>query len=216
MSSPRVIQFEVGLLQNFNYLVSCPETREAAIVDPAFEPETILARAQEEGLRITSIWVTHGHPDHIEAVPALAQLLSAPVYVHPLEADKLRDLSPRLLAEGETLRVGQVTARALHTPGHTQGGICYDLGDAVITGDLLFVRGCGRSDFPGGDTRALWESLQRLRRELPPDYRVYPGHDYGPSRTSTLEEERHENPFLRCRSFEEFQALREGRRRRGL
>lgn len=210
--TPRVVQFEVGLLQNFNYLVICPETREAAIIDPAFEPDTILQAAHEVGASITSIWITHTHLDHIEAVPAIAQQTSARVYVHPSEADKLEGTHPLALLHDEMrLLVGASTARALHTPGHTPGGTCFDLGDAVLTGDVLFIGGCGRSDFPGGDTRALWESLRRLLTDLPPEYRVYPGHHYGPRPVSSLEEERHENPYLRCRSFEEFRALREGR-----
>lgn len=217
MTTPQIIQLEVGLLQNFNYLVICPHTREAALVDPAYEPDTLLRAIREAGVKVTSLWITHGHPDHVEAVPEMVQATGARVYVHSLEAERLRDVAPALslLSDGDVLSLGKVSARAMHTPGHTPGGICYDVGDAVLTGDVLFVRGCGRTDFPGGDTRLLWESLQRLVRDLPPEYMVYPGHDYGPQKISTLEEERYENPFLRCRSFEEFRALREGRGKRG-
>ncbi|HEX2660368.1 MAG TPA: MBL fold metallo-hydrolase, partial [Polyangia bacterium] len=101
--------------------------------------------------------------------------------------------------------------RALHTPGHTVGGTCF-LGDGfLISGDVLFVGGCGRTDFTGGDTAEMWSSLQRIAG-LPEETRIYPGHDYGTTPTSTVGRELLENPYLRCATYDDFRALRERKR----
>jgi glyoxylase-like metal-dependent hydrolase (beta-lactamase superfamily II) len=114
------------------------------------------------------------------------------------------------LRGGERIAIGSVTIEALATPGHTVAGTSYLVEGAVMTGDTLFVGGCGRSDFPGGDARVLWRSLQRLCA-LPEETRVYPGHDYGASPTSTIGWERTTNPYLLCTSEDEFVALRTGK-----
>ena len=103
--------------------------------------------------------------------------------------------------------------RALETFGHTTGGTCFLADGFIVTGDVLFVRGCGRTDFTGGNTAAMWSSLQRLLA-LPEETKVYPGHNYGPTPTSTLSSEALENPYLRCKTFEEFRQLRERPRSR--
>ena len=104
--------------------------------------------------------------------------------------------------------IGRCGVRALETPGHTVGATCYLADGYIVTGDLLFVGGCGRTDFRGGDTAEMWRSLQRLT-QLPEETRVYPGHDYGQTATSTIGQEVRTNPFLRCATFEDFRALRE-------
>jgi len=107
--------------------------------------------------------------------------------------------------------IGRRGVRALETPGHTVGGTCYLADGYVVTGDVLFVGGCGRTDFQGGDTAEMWRSLQRLMR-LPEQTRVYPGHNYGETPTSTIGHETRTNRFLRCETFEAFRALRERKR----
>jgi len=111
----------------------------------------------------------------------------------------------------QDVAIGRRGLRALLTPGHTQGGVSYLADGFVVTGDVLFVGGCGRTDFTGGDTAALWRSLQRLAA-LPEETRVYPGHNYGTTATSTIGREREENRLLLCKTFEEFKALREKKR----
>jgi glyoxylase-like metal-dependent hydrolase (beta-lactamase superfamily II) len=217
-AAPDVQQIDVGLLQNFCTLLHCPDTREAAIVDPAWEPDRLLAEARRHDLTVTAILVTHTHHDHIEAVGEVVRATGARVVVHPNEAAALRaalgELSATIvpLADRLDLAIGRRGVRALETPGHTVGGTCFLADGFVVTGDVLFVRGCGRTDFPGGDTAALWRSLQRLVA-LPEETRVYPGHDYGPTPTSTIGAELLENPYLRCATFEAFRELRERKRR---
>ena len=212
-AAPEVVQIEVGLVQNFCEILFCPDTREAAVVDPAWEVDRLLREAGARGLRVTTILVTHTHVDHIEGVEALAARTGARVVVDPREAEAVRAAAPGTSPlvdadDGRDVPIGRRGVRALHTPGHTVGGTSY-LGDGfVITGDVLFVGGCGRTDFPGGDTAALWRSLQRLAA-LPEETRVYPGHDYGPTPTSTIAHELRTNRYLRCESLEAFRALRE-------
>jgi hydroxyacylglutathione hydrolase len=108
--------------------------------------------------------------------------------------------------------IGACGVRVLETTGHTVGGVCY-LGDGfVVTGDVMFVGGCGRTDFTGGNTAQMWQSLQRLTA-LPEETRVFPGHNYGATPTSTIAHELRSNPYLRCPTYEEFRALRERPRR---
>jgi glyoxylase-like metal-dependent hydrolase (beta-lactamase superfamily II) len=136
------------------------------------------------------------------------------VFVGAGEADAAQKAAPSAtvvpLVGGERIAVGDVTIEAIATPGHTVAGISYLVEGAVMTGDTLFIGGCGRTDFPGGDAPTLWQSLQRLAA-LPEETRVYPGHDYGQTPTSTIGWEKTTNPYLLCKSEAEFVALRTGK-----
>jgi hydroxyacylglutathione hydrolase len=209
-----IFQTEVGLLSNFNELITDGETGQTAVVDPAYEVDRLLREAAARGWRIGAILVTHTHPDHIEGVDEMVRATGAAVYVGAGEAERIRQESPSAqviaVGDGDKITVGEVTITALATPGHTLAGTSYLVEGNVITGDTLFVGGCGRTDFPGGDPRVLWRSLQKLAA-LPEETRVYPGHDYGASPTSTIGWELRENPYLRCKSEDEFVALRTGK-----
>jgi hydroxyacylglutathione hydrolase len=211
--APEVVQLEVGLLQNFCEILFCPDTHEAALVDPAWEVDTLLREVGKRGLRVTTVLVTHTHNDHIEGVGEVVAQTGAVVVVSPREAARIERDAKTLVdaVDGADIAIGRRGLRALDTPGHTVGGTCYLADGYIVTGDLLFVGGCGRTDFQGGDTSAMWRSLQRVAA-LPEETRVYPGHDYGPTPTSTIGHERETNRFLLCRTFEEFRALRERKR----
>jgi len=212
--APEVVQIEVGLLQNFCEILFCPETREAAVVDPAFEMDRLLHEVAKRDLTVKLALITHTHHDHIDGVGELCDKTGAAVVVNPREAAAVRAPGRTLIdaVDGQDIAVGRRGVRALTTPGHTVGGTCYLADGFVVTGDLLFVGGCGRTDFTGGDTAQMWNSLQRLTR-LPEETRVYPGHDYGDTPTSTIAHELRTNRFLRCATFEEFRALRDQKRR---
>jgi hydroxyacylglutathione hydrolase len=211
--APEVVQVEVGLLQNFCEILFCPETREAAIVDPAWEVDRLMKEVAARGLRVTTALITHTHNDHIEGVGELVAKTGAVVVVSPREAAAVRREAGTLVdaVDAVDVAIGRCGVRALDTPGHTVGGTCFLADGYIVTGDLLFVGGCGRTDFQGGDTATMWRSLQRVAA-LPEETRVYPGHDYGPTPTSTIGHERETNRFLLCRTFEEFRALRERKR----
>jgi hydroxyacylglutathione hydrolase len=209
--APEVLQIEVGLLQNFCEILFCPDTREAAVVDPAFEVDRLLREVTARGLRVTTALITHTHEDHIDGVAELVAKTGAAVAVSPREAEAVRAMARTPLLDATDRRdfaIGRRGVRALDTPGHTVGGVSYLADGFVVTGDVLFVGGCGRTDFPGGDTAALWRSLQRLAA-LPEETRVYPGHDYGPTPTSSIAHERLTNRYLRCETLEAFRKLRD-------
>jgi glyoxylase-like metal-dependent hydrolase (beta-lactamase superfamily II) len=192
--SCEIFQTEVGMMSNFNELIACKISQKCAVVDPAFEVDRLLREAKERGWTITAVLVTHTHHDHVDGVEAMVRATGATVYV----------------GGGETIEVGELRIATLPTPGHTGAGTSYLVDGNVFTGDTLFIGGCGRTDFPGGDAPTLWKSLQRLAA-LPEETRVYPGHDYGQTPTSTIAWEKTTNPYLLCKSEAEFVALRTGK-----
>lgn len=199
----------LGLFQTNTYLVGCPETRQAMVIDPADQNvRPILERAAALELTIALAVNTHGHYDHILGDAALLRATGVPLAVHELDAALLSDprydmsfllglrrerVQPdRLLRDGDQVEVGSLSFTVLHTPGHTPGGICL-LGQGVLfSGDTLFNLGIGRTDLPGGDMDRLIRSLEEVLMPLDDDLVVYPGH--GPR--TTLGYEKRYNPFL--------------------
>jgi len=216
--APEVFQLDVGMIDNLCEIVYCPETKDAAVVDPAFEPDRLLKAAAKLDVRVNTVLITHTHNDHIEAVDAICAAGATRVYVHPLERQRVEHVCRNLAVQPEFIEVydrmdiaiGNRGVRVLETFGHTIGGVCYLADGFIISNDILFVGGCGRTDLKGGNTEALWHSLQRLMA-LPEEIRVYPGHDYGKTKTSTIGREILENPYLRCDNFEAFRKMRERR-----
>ena len=196
-------------MQNFIYLLGDPATREAAVVDPGWEIPTILATVQQDGYRLTQVFVTHAHFDHVMGLGELLNAVDLPVYVHREEAPALK-IDPsnlKSVRSGEVVRVGTVPVTLLHTPGHTPGSQCLLVDDRLVSGDTLFIRGCGRCDLPGGDPRALFESLTGTLKKLDDHTVLYPGHNYADIPTSTLAEEKRANPFLRIETLQAFRGL---------
>lgn len=190
-----IITLPVGALETNCYLVFQPERNDCLVIDPGDDYEKILAAAK--GREIAAVLLTHGHYDHTGALNAF----SCPVYMHPADEIMLTDavwsamgegfgFVPRkadvqYVMEGSSLSLAGMDIRVLHTPGHTPGCLCYHFEDALFTGDTLFHRGYGRTDFPGGNFRELVASLRRLYR-MDPLLPFYPGH--GPH--STIGKER--------------------------
>jgi len=190
------------------YLIRRRDTPSALAVDPGLQVDRLLDRVRQEGLTVEGILVTHGHIDHVAGVPRLHGETGAPVAMHP-DDDAILDWERfgRLpfvptgfapfsidtrLAHDTTLTFQDVTLRVLHTPGHTQGSVCFVFGLDCFAGDTLFQRGIGRTDLPGGDTQKIVFSIRNVLYRLPPKTVVYPGH--GPS--TTIEEEMLLNPFV--------------------
>ena len=231
MGDESVIEgFAVGALGANCYLVACPRTRAAMVVDPGDEAERILARIRERGVTVVKILHTHGHFDHISATEALLAGLVAPVpvlahpedgYLYSREArswgeqfgyplPELLTLPDSTITDGMLVEVGTLRLRVIATPGHTPGSICLlykpqDAGDAsagaeearegawLLSGDTLFRRGIGRTDLPGGDEDAIYESILTRLYPLPAELLVLPGH----GGATTIGEERRMNPFVR-------------------
>lgn len=211
MTPLEVVQIEVGLLQNFCEVIGCPKTGEAALIDPAFEVDRLLGAAKKRGWIVTTILLTHTHEDHIAGLDEAAESTGALVRCHPVEVDTAREQAPRVVAieDGEDVLIGQGRIRALYTPGHMPGCICWYLPEtgALITGDVLFVGSIGGVKFPLSDSDAMFHSLHRVLGALPEETRVYPGHDYGKTPTSTLAWEFVHNPALQVDDAAGFRKL---------
>lgn len=214
-----------GQMRNFMYLVGDAQSRQAMIVDPAWDVENLLELAAEDDVEIVGVLVTHYHPDHVGGdlfglhVDGLAKLLestSVPIYVNRHEAEGLKkvtgvsDSDLNKVNGGDRTRVGDLEIEFLHTPGHTPGSQCFLVEGRLISGDTLFVQGCGRVDLPGGDADEMYRSLTQRLAKLPADTVLYPGHDYGPSPTSTLGDERSQNYYLQVSSLEDWRRLMGG------
>ena len=167
-----VRKIEVGTMENNTYVLECPETHKALLVDGCFEPNKILEGA--EGAEVVAIIQTHGHGDHVQALPELVEALDVPVAAHP--GDDYPVPVARELKDGEEIEFGNRSARVIHTPGHTPGGTCFLTGVHLISGDTLFPGGPGNT---WGDKEAfaqIIESIETKLFTLPDDTRVYPGH----------------------------------------
>jgi len=213
-------QAQIGPMMNFVYLLGCPATREAAVVDPAWDAPAILKMARDNGLEIRHILLTHGHPDHVNALEAVLEATDARVYIHADEVDSMREAarsfgmptefmnerrdSFQKVSDGDILRVGTLQVECLHTPGHSPGSQCFLVDGCLFSGDTLFVDACGRVDFPGGEPEKMWWSLNQRLRSLADSTIVYPGHDYGGSPTSTIGEQKKTNPYMNYDSVQKF------------
>ena len=189
-------QIPIGPMENFAYLIGDPAAKVCAAVDPAWNAQEILRVAEGKGWTIATILLTHSHFDHANALEVLAELTGAEIYVHEADvADLPSNLELHPTKEGTKIPIGSLTVACLHTPGHTPGSQCFLVDDALITGDTLFVDNCGRVDLPGSSPSDMLASLSRLAK-LDPAIVVYPGHNYGPTPTSTIGEQRKTNPYL--------------------
>lgn len=204
-------RFVLGPLQENGYLLADPATREAVLIDPGDEAPRLLAALASRELALQAIWLTHAHFDHVGALADILDVHPVPVHMHPADEPVLAraaesaatwgiavrqpNVDTLPIADGETLRVGELTARCLHTPGHAPGHIAFYLeGQGVaIAGDALFRGSIGRTDIPFGDHEQLLTSIRQKLLTLPPDTVILPGH--GPE--TTVEIEAQTNPFLR-------------------
>ena len=184
-------QIAIGYMDNFSYLIGCENTRQALVIDPGSDVDQIVSIAKQEGLEIRIIFNTHGHGDHTAGNAALKKRTGAPVYIHEMDGDRYR-AADVFLKEEKTLKLGDITFDVIHTPGHTPGGSCLYAQGNLFTGDTLFVGDSGSTDLAGGDRSTLGKSIRRLM-ELPDDTIVWPGHDYGPTPSSTLAWEKRNN-----------------------
>ena len=189
--------YPLGSYQTNCYIVYRDDCDQCIVIDPGFEPETVLLAVKRLKKDIAAILLTHGHFDHVGGVKEIAESVGCPVYLHEAEQSLPTGLTAGLLyytnvyGDGDVLQLAGLTIRVLHTPGHTPGSVCLMIEDNLFSGDTLFRDSCGRTDLPGGNGMALFKSLRRLASLLG-DFRVLPGHGMD----STLEEERQYNPYM--------------------
>jgi glyoxylase-like metal-dependent hydrolase (beta-lactamase superfamily II) len=185
-------QIEVDPMSNFCYLVACDKTREAMVIDPSGEVERLLGKARELNLQIRYIVNTHRHGDHTAGTRSLKSETGAAVVMHQMDAEDYPEVDLILAGAENRLTLGTLDFQIRHTPGHTPGGICLYAQGQLFTGDTLFVGDSGRTDLPGGHRPTLGASIRGLM-QLPDDTVVWPGHNYGPTPSSTLAWEKRNN-----------------------
>lgn len=196
-------QIRAGGDRNFGYLIGDRQARECALIDPSYSPEAFVERAREQGLTVTLVVNTHGHPDHLNGNEQVVSLTGAKVAAHP-RCPAAPDI---MIADGQELAIGALRLRCFHVPGHSADHLAlYEPGyRLLITGDLLFVGKVGGTQSES-DARTEWDSLQRMLRAVADDATVWPGHDYGARPSSTVALEKATNPFLLCANADEFVA----------
>jgi glyoxylase-like metal-dependent hydrolase (beta-lactamase superfamily II) len=207
---------------NFVYAVGDRETGEALLVDPAYAPGELLDLLAADGMRCSGVLATHYHADHVGGslagwtIDGLAVLLEreqVPVHVQRDEVPWLVRAAgvsaDQLVAHdgGDKVTVGGVSVTLLHTPGHTPGSQCFLVDGALLSGDTLFLQGCGRTDLPGSDPVAMYESLTTRLARVPDGTVVYPGHQYAPNPSAPMGAVRRTNVCLQPRSAEEWLAM---------
>ncbi len=187
---------ELGPMGNCSYLIS--QDQEALLIDPAWNMTAIERALQEKQLHLQAVLFTHGHFDHVKDCEPLLRAHQLRAYIEQNDV-LLSGLSPELLQpfSGEQQwQLGPFSVHIIPTPGHTAGGVCIQIGDALFTGDTLFPGACGRVDLPSSDARQMRKSLLLLSK-LPEDTRIYAGHNYGGKCSSYIGAERLHNPFMR-------------------
>ncbi|HFE37580.1 MAG TPA: MBL fold metallo-hydrolase [Gammaproteobacteria bacterium] len=197
---------EMGPMENLVYIIHDHASQRAAIVDPAWDVPEIIRRAKEIGVKITDILITHGHADHINGIDDLLNECDAEVHLLKAEVNfsELLIKNPTLHYGGDEILLGETKIKILHTPGHSPGSACFLIGGELITGDTLFVFGCGHCKLAGADPNKLFESLSKLKKNMPENTIIHPGHNYAEKTESTMAEQVEGNPFLHFDDIKDF------------
>jgi len=208
-------------MRNFAYLIGDRETKDCVVVDPAYAAGDLVDALENDGMQLSGVLVTHHHPDHVGGSMAgfelkgLAELLervSVPVHVNSHESlwvSRVTGIPESDLTKhehGDKVSIGDIEIELLHTPGHTPGSQCFLLDGALVAGDTLFLDGCGRTDFPGGDIDEMYRSLHQLA-ELPGDPTVFPGHWYSAEPSASLSDVKRSNYVYRPTSLDQWRML---------
>lgn len=207
-----------GPYQNFSHILVDKATQKAVVFDPAWDADYIAQRLEQLNVTLDAIWLTHGHHDHTNALEALRAIHNVPVYASQIEIDFIQNVPEATSSkvflplpndvqgfkDGDTLQLGETTAKIIHTPGHSSGSVCFLLENDMLTGDTIFIDGCGRADLPGSNPNELFESLTKIVKTVPHHVTLHTGHAYGPTDTATLESQIKTNPYLKRANRHEF------------
>ena len=200
-----VHQLALGAMDNFVYVIEDEISKACAIVDPAWDVTAILDCIQSRDLELVYILLTHGHFDHTDGLADCLAYKEVPVYMSKQELPKLIPNQQNLIFtnDNDVIPFGSNRIKIMHTPGHSPGGQCFYIDDHLITGDTLFINGCGRCDLGGSSIDDMYESLERIK-SLPDDTLIYPGHHYDDKPIDTLINQKKTNRFLLCQNKGEF------------
>ncbi len=207
---------------NFSYLIGDRETGEAVVVDPAYDVADLVRVLDEDGMRLVGVLGTHYHADHIggnmmghqvTGIVELLELGEVPIHLQQTEVEyvtKTTGLGPDVLTghkSGDVVKVGEIEIELIHTPGHTPGSQCFLVRDHLVSGDTLFLDGCGRTDLPGGDPEELYRSLTDRLSKVPDTATLFPGHLYSPEPSRSMGETRELNVVYRPKSVEQWMMM---------
>ena len=200
-----VHQLALGEMDNFVYVIEDEISKACAIVDPAWDVTAILDCIQSRDLELVYILLTHGHFDHTDGLADCLAYKEVAVYMSKQELPKLIPNQQNLIFtnDNDVIPFGSNRIKIMHTPGHSPGGQCFYIDDHLITGDTLFINGCGRCDLGGSSIDDMYESLERIK-SLPDDTLIYPGHHYDDKPIDTLINQKKTNRFLLCQNKGEF------------
>ena len=219
-----VEQIEIGPMQNFTYIIGCRRTHEVVIVDPAWDVTNLVEHINNKGYNLTAALATHYHPDHVggsfgnnevEGVAKLMEINPVKVHAHKLEVPGLKKVTALSdsdivsVESGDTLKVGDIEIEFLHTPGHTPGSQCFRVKNTLISGDTLFINGCGRVDLPGSNSEDMYHSMCKLC-SLPDHTLLLPGHNYGHVPNATMGETKQMNTYLRIDDIDTWKTIMGG------
>jgi len=186
---------------NFSYIIADEDTKEAAVIDSSFNADEIIKIIKTQKLQLKYVINTHGHSDHTAGNSELTSIFGAKIVAY--KRSKISYDIP--VDDGDTINVGKISVKIIYTPGHTTDSICLLIDNQkLLTGDTLFVGECGRTDFPGGNSKSMYDSLFGKLIKLDNKVEVYPGHDYGVKPSSTIGEEKKSNYTLQPRSLKDF------------
>ncbi|MCF6391005.1 MBL fold metallo-hydrolase [Mycobacterium sp. MBM] len=211
-------------MRNFAYLIGDRQTGDAVLVDPAYAAGELVDVLEADGMRLSGVLVSHHHPDHVggtmmgftlAGVAELLERVNVPVHVNAVEAEWVSQVTGIAMSDltghqhGDKLSVGDIDIELLHTPGHTPGSQCFLLDGRLVAGDTLFLEGCGRTDFPGGNVDDMFRSLQALAT-LPGDPTVFPGHWYSAEPSAPLSDVKRSNYVYRASNLDQWRMLMGG------
>ena len=198
--------FDIGPMQNLIYVITDNDTKESAIVDPAWDMTEIYEYLNNNNLVLKKILLTHSHNDHVNAVDEVLDKFDTQIHINKKEkvfwAKDYDNFS--INYGGDIIYLGETQIKSLHTPGHTPGSTCYYIGNNLIAGDTLFVFGCGRCDLHGGNPEEMYHTLPDIKSNLDSETIILPGHNYSIKKQSSLKEEINGNPFLHFNNIDRF------------
>ncbi len=199
-----------GFDDNFSYFIEDSDSKNIAIVDPS-NIQLLEEEIRKNFLNPKMILLTHSHFDHTEGVAELVQKLAVPVYMHDNARGRVNvpDAMSVYIKDGEKIKLGDINIDVIYTPGHIDDAVCFYIKEfkSLITGDTVFVEGCGRADLEFSNVEDLFKSLQKIKK-LPKETKVFPGHDYGKKQWSTIEYEKKHNPYFKVNTLDDFIKLR--------
>lgn len=211
--SIRIHTFCLGDMKNLVYILHDIESAACAVVDPAWDVPLLIQTIESYQLRLDAILLTHGHFDHTQGLQELLRYRIVPIYMSEKECLQFRPKGQQIhyTTHKDIIMLGKTPLHILHTPGHSPGGQCFYCAPHLITGDTVFIDGCGRCDLTGSSLDDMFDSLQFIK-QLPDETMLYPGHNYGPTPTDSLSNQRQTNRFLTTDDKAIFIRRRSGKR----